>query len=63
MAAYAESGQCRWKVLLDYFNEGDGFERCETCDNCRRTIEPIVVPPPDPAAEEARRLAAIRGMA
>jgi ATP-dependent DNA helicase RecQ len=63
MAAYAQTGLCRWKVLLDYFSEGDGFERCESCDNCRRTIEPVVIPPADPAAEEARRLAAIRGMA
>jgi ATP-dependent DNA helicase RecQ len=63
MASYAQSGLCRWKVLLDYFNEGDDFERCETCDNCRRAVDPVVIPAPDPAAEEARRLAAIRGMA
>ena len=28
MSAYAQSGACRWKMLLDYFSEGEGFERC-----------------------------------
>jgi ATP-dependent DNA helicase RecQ len=63
MASYAQSGLCRWKVLLDYFNEGTDFDRCGECDNCRRPVEPINAPPVDPAAEEARRLAAIRGLA
>ncbi|HEY0064251.1 MAG TPA: ATP-dependent DNA helicase RecQ [Telluria sp.] len=36
MVSYAVSGFCRWKVLLDYFNdEVDGFEKCCRCDNCR----------------------------
>jgi ATP-dependent DNA helicase RecQ len=39
MAGYAQSAVCRWKLLLDNFGEGDGFERCETCDNCRTPIE------------------------
>ena len=35
MVSYAVSGFCRWKVLLDYFNdEVDGFEKCCKCDNC-----------------------------
>jgi ATP-dependent DNA helicase RecQ len=34
MAQYAQSGRCRWKELLEYFGEGDGFDRCATCDNC-----------------------------
>jgi len=38
MASYAQSAMCRWKLLLDYFEEGDGFERCGSCDNC---IEPL----------------------
>ncbi len=36
MVSYAQSGYCRWKLLLDYFgDQSAGFERCGTCDNCR----------------------------
>ena len=34
MAMYAQSATCRWKLLLEYFLEAEGFERCGTCDNC-----------------------------
>jgi ATP-dependent DNA helicase RecQ len=35
MVAYAVSGFCRWKLLLDYFgDEVEGFEKCCRCDNC-----------------------------
>jgi ATP-dependent DNA helicase RecQ len=35
MVAYAVSGFCRWKLLLDYFgDEHPGFEKCCRCDNC-----------------------------
>jgi len=35
MVAYAVSGFCRWKLLLDYFGDAvDGFEKCCRCDNC-----------------------------
>ena len=36
MMFYAQTTFCRWKVILEYFREGDGFERCGTCDNCVR---------------------------
>jgi len=36
MMFYAQTTFCRWKVILDYFREGDGFDRCGTCDNCVR---------------------------
>jgi ATP-dependent DNA helicase RecQ len=36
MVAYAVSGSCRWKLLLDYFGDQvEGFEQCCACDNCR----------------------------
>jgi ATP-dependent DNA helicase RecQ len=36
MVAYAQSGYCRWKLLLEYFgDEAAGIERCGCCDNCR----------------------------
>ena len=53
MAAYAQSGSCRWKTLLEYFGEADAFERCGECDNCKRPPEQIYTPPVD---ELARRL-------
>ncbi|HZW75760.1 MAG TPA: helicase-related protein, partial [Caldimonas sp.] len=36
MVFYGQTGQCRWKVLLENFDAGEGFERCGTCDNCVR---------------------------
>jgi ATP-dependent DNA helicase RecQ len=35
MVSYAQSGYCRWKLLLDYFGDRPSdFERCRQCDNC-----------------------------
>jgi len=36
MVFYAQTGQCRWRVLLDHLEDGAPFERCGHCDNCRR---------------------------
>ncbi|SCK16107.1 ATP-dependent DNA helicase RecQ [Variovorax sp. HW608] len=36
MVFYAETGQCRWQVLLAYLEGEAPAERCGTCDNCRR---------------------------
>ncbi|WP_051294147.1 RecQ family ATP-dependent DNA helicase [Pseudoduganella violaceinigra] len=37
MVSYAQSGYCRWKLLLDYFgDEAAAIERCGICDNCRQ---------------------------
>ncbi len=34
VVAYAESGQCRRKLLLNYFGEEYGQDGCGCCDNC-----------------------------
>ena len=34
MVAYAQSGACRWRALLDHFGQALPGPRCETCDNC-----------------------------
>ncbi|HEY8050152.1 MAG TPA: ATP-dependent DNA helicase RecQ [Ramlibacter sp.] len=36
MVSYAQSGQCRWRVLLEHLEGEAPFERCGACDNCRR---------------------------
>ncbi|GBG15556.1 ATP-dependent DNA helicase RecQ [Novimethylophilus kurashikiensis] len=33
MIGYAQSGFCRWKVLMTYFGE-EAFDQCGGCDNC-----------------------------
>ncbi|HJV62357.1 MAG TPA: ATP-dependent DNA helicase RecQ [Albitalea sp.] len=47
MVFYAQTGFCRWRVLLEYFDEPlmEG-ERCGHCDNCLRPA-----PPPAPQEE------------
>jgi ATP-dependent DNA helicase RecQ len=39
MIQYAQSAACRWRLLLDYFDEGAEFERCGVCDNCVNPME------------------------
>ena len=36
MVRYARCGQCRWRVLLEHFDEAPPFERCGRCDHCER---------------------------
>jgi len=36
MVFYAQTGQCRWQVLLAYLEGEAPHEQCGTCDNCRR---------------------------
>jgi ATP-dependent DNA helicase RecQ len=47
MAIYGQTAMCRWKVLLDYFGEGEGFDRCGGCDNCLDPPEARLAPPVD----------------
>ncbi len=57
MEAYAQTALCRWRHLLEEFDEelprarGDGpWERCGHCDNCDRPLTPEAVPPAEPDA-------------
>ncbi|MDQ6619083.1 MAG: ATP-dependent DNA helicase [Pseudomonadota bacterium] len=34
MIFYAQTGFCRWRALLEYFDETLDEERCGSCDNC-----------------------------
>jgi ATP-dependent DNA helicase RecQ len=56
MVAYAQSGYCRWKVLLDYFGDDSaGIEHCGSCDNClcppADAVEDIALPAAAPEPE------------
>ncbi|MDA8453609.1 RecQ family ATP-dependent DNA helicase [Acidovorax sp. GBBC 3334] len=52
MVFYAQSGRCRWEVLLDYFGHARQDERCGTCDNCLR-IAALDAQSAQPASEAA----------
>jgi ATP-dependent DNA helicase RecQ len=47
MALYAQSAQCRWKEMLNYFGEDEGLDRCATCDNCTNPPDQQYAPPVD----------------
>lgn len=47
MMLYAQSGACRWKILLEYFGEEEDFDRCGDCDNCLHPLEEQIAPPKD----------------
>ena len=44
MEGYAQSGFCRWQVLMTYFGD-EGFSDCGTCDNCLAPPSPEVAEP------------------
>ena len=39
MVFYAQSGLCRWKMLLQHLDQEEDFGRCGHCDNCLRTAQ------------------------
>jgi ATP-dependent DNA helicase RecQ len=44
MVFYAQTGFCRWKVLLEYFGEQSAWAHCGSCDNCLRPPEQALSP-------------------
>jgi ATP-dependent DNA helicase RecQ len=68
MVFYAQTGQCRWRVLLEHLEDASDLERCEHCDNCRRiraheaVVEELLrnapAEPADDAAEPAEQAGA-----
>lgn len=41
---YAQTGFCRWKVLLEYFGEQAAWSHCGSCDNCVNPPELTLAP-------------------
>lgn len=44
MVFYAQTGFCRWKVMLEYFDEHVEWSHCGVCDNCLRPPEQTLSP-------------------
>ena len=44
---YGQSAVCRWRTLLDYFEDADADPdfRCGSCDNCVNPLEGQIAPP------------------
>jgi ATP-dependent DNA helicase RecQ len=57
MIFYAQTAFCRWKVLLEYFEEAEDFDRCGACDNCLDPPEKRLAPK-STRPRWARRMAA-----
>ncbi len=59
MVFYAQTGQCRWRVLLEHLEGSAPFERCGHCDNCRRiaaheaVVEELLRNAPEQEEDEA----------
>jgi ATP-dependent DNA helicase RecQ len=52
IVGYAQSGYCRWRLLLEYFGENaDEIRDCGRCDNCRRLQAGDLPPAPAEAAD------------
>lgn len=52
MIFYAQTGFCRWKVLLEYFGEDVEWDSCGDCDNCTRPRPRAQPAPPVASAPE-----------
>jgi superfamily II DNA helicase RecQ len=54
---YAQSTDCRWKLLMEYFDVPAEWDGCGVCDNCRQPHEavPMETPPVVPARGARRR--------
>ena len=48
MVFYAQSGFCRWRVLLEYFHEEVEWDQCGHCDNCLNPPQTRLRPTPKP---------------
>jgi ATP-dependent DNA helicase RecQ len=52
MVFYAQTGFCRWRVLLEHYDEEQqATEPCGTCDNCQRMAAIANAPEMDKASE------------
>ena len=57
MMLFAQSTQCRWALLMQYFSIEPEWERCGTCDNC---VAPPATEPLEPSEPVRLATAAAR---
>jgi ATP-dependent DNA helicase RecQ len=60
MIDYAQTGQCRWRAILDYYGDTPAAERCGVCDNCVNPPQIDVAPDAIVAKESSADEAAAR---
>jgi ATP-dependent DNA helicase RecQ len=53
MVFYGQTGHCRWKVLLENFDEAERLTACGSCDNCARIAAAFAAAQAAPAKPEA----------
>jgi ATP-dependent DNA helicase RecQ len=53
MIVYAQSGYCRWRVLLEYFEDELETGHCGSCDNCLHPPAAGLQPPESQSTEPA----------
>ncbi|HEX2541701.1 MAG TPA: ATP-dependent DNA helicase RecQ [Caldimonas sp.] len=54
MVFYGQTGHCRWKVLLENFDEAERLSACGTCDNCARIAAAFAAAQSSAAREDDR---------
>ncbi len=52
MVFYAQTGRCRWQVLLEHLEGDPGAAECQGCDNCRRLAAHRLASQPAGEAEQ-----------
>jgi ATP-dependent DNA helicase RecQ len=57
---YAQSGFCRWRVLLEYFNEEVDWDHCGHCDNCINPPEKALTAQPVRDLDDSASKAVLR---
>lgn len=62
MVFYARTGFCRWKVLLEYFEDEVKWQRCGSCDNCLHPPEQDLTPAAGPVQPNLRSTARKRSI-
>ena len=64
MIDYAQTGQCRWRAILDYYGDTPSMKHCGVCDNCVNppeidvsadAIAAPVSPPVDPKRKQPQQ--------
>jgi ATP-dependent DNA helicase RecQ len=53
MISYAQSARCRWRLILEYFQDENEVGECGVCDNCKAPPQVAIEAPPEPVLTES----------